>query len=321
MKQRIRATQWLPKLLVRMVLIAWFSIILYWISVNAFRHFSSVDYDASPSDAPSLPTIHPPNEADLAVQQGYEWARQNNIASHSSCKAETKHLVAMGCDRYVTEQKHIPPTPTGYDRYATTRHCVAAMHAYYDPLFQDMIEQGQHRAVSVWTHKRMEPDLKSCNNIDNIRSPQAIYEPMERLTALLKKAQQGTPLTDDDLDVVRKDYPGVTGFREHEKRNQYLATAAQLFSLAGGKSRFFPLAPPSDENLAQVCGEYETRINALKAEAHQAGEQLSDAQQSDAGSATRQTQEELVRRQNKILNEWSELAVQSKVAGCYKAGG
>ena len=97
--------------------------------------------------------------------------------------------------------------------------------------------------------------------------------------------------------------------------------AEQLFSLAGGKSRFFPLAPSSGDELAQVCGEYETRIRALKAAVHEASEQFSDAKQRDAGAATRSMQYDFARRQNQSIHEWSELADKSKAAGCYKAGG
>lgn len=321
MKPVTRTTPWLPKFLLRMAFLAGIGGILYGISRSAWHEFGSVAYDTAPVDVPSLPTIYASNEFDLAVRQGYEWAQKNNVTSHSRCKAETKYPAASGCHRYVTEQKHIPPTPTGYEMYATTGDCIAAMHAYYDPLFQDMIEQGDHHAVGVWTLKRMAPDLKSCNNFDSIRILQVIYEPLERLTALLNKSQQGTPLTDDDVEVIRKDYPGVTGFKVHEKRSQYLAMAEQLFTLAGGKARFFPLAPPSGDNLAQVCGEYETRIHALKAAVHEASEQQADAKQRNVDAAAHPGQEDLVQRQIKSINEWSELAAQSKAAGCYKAGG
>lgn len=279
----------------------------------AMRWLAQVDYDTHPSaEVPSLPTAPVFNEADEALAEGTRWAEANRVDSHETCRtALGPGLRALGCHRYVTAQKHIPPL-ANWRTHPTTRNCVAGVHAHYDPLFQDMIEQGDHHAVAVWQRKRMDPDLRECNNIDNVRIIEAVHEPLARIEAMLAHLRAAQALSEDELAQLRHDLPIVEGFREHDLRSRYLALADELLALAGGRERVFPLARPGNARddqcaaLAQQVYDHKSAFHEVVAELKQARGHTDSAQQQAA----------LIARQDELLALWVQAADDRLKVGC-----
>lgn len=211
----------------------------------AVRWLGHVDFDTHPSaDVPSQPTASVLNEADLAVAEGTRWAETHRVDSHQTCQTGLgQGLKAMGCHRYVTTHKHIPPLPD-WRTQPTTLDCRVGVYAHWEPQLQDLAEQGDHRAVLAWTHNGQDIDLRECNNIDNVRIVQAVHEPLARIEAMLAHVREGQPLSEDELVQLRHDHPVVDGFREHDLRTRYLALADELFALAGGRDQVLPQAQP-----------------------------------------------------------------------------
>lgn len=302
------------KLMVRGLVLALAALVLYGVTRHWFQKWSQVDFDVVPTDIASLPTKPMTNGEDEKSQQGYAWAQQNQVTDHSRCKAETKGSAYAGCTKYVTEQKKFPPQPLSYAGFATTGDCIAALDAFYNAYFQDQREQGRQPQF----HRYERQLYASCQNIDNTRILRVIYEPQERLNAILDKSTKGLALSQEDIDTVRMDYPTVVGFRPDPKRDQYLATAEQLFKLAGGRGLIFPLAPVTALASAEACAGFEQGIKQRKIRFEQAGEQLSKLNAlNDENSQQQRKQWQAM--QDKSINEWSELGMQSKAAGCYKA--
>ena len=277
-----------------------------------------VDYDTEPTDVASLPTAPFYNEADEANRRGYAWAKKEGVVSHSRCKAEAIRGESGGCDKYVTEQKHIPPTPTEADlrKSASAAECEVLVRAYYGPLFQDMQERGDSHAVSVWMRRRMWPDLKSCRQVDIRRSLSVIYEPTERLKAMIERVQSGQTLSDSDVERVRLDYAGVQGYMADAKRNNYLELAEQLFKISGGRERFVPDGPVMDEKDRERCVDLRTKIDSLKIAYREANEEVARSAVTGSVAADPDAMEAAVREQQKSMNEWSELGAESKALGC-----
>ncbi len=301
------------KLMVRGLVLALVALALYGVTRYLFQKWSQVDFDVVPTDVASQPTKPMTNGEDEKTQQGYAWAQQNQVTEHSRCKAKTKGSAYAGCSKYVTEQKKFPPQPLSYAGFATTGDCIAALDAFYNAYFQDQREQGHQPRFYRYERQLYE----SCQNIDNTRILRVIYEPQARLNALLDKAIKGITLSQDDIETIRMDYPTVVGFRPDPKRDQYIASAEQLFKLVGGKSLVFPLAQATTQAGAQVCAGFEQDIKQRKATAEQTGEQLAKLNAlNDENSQQQRQQWQAV--QDKSINEWSELSMQSKAAGCYK---
>jgi len=292
---------------------AWVGLVVVIAVAWAVRWLGQVDYDTHPSaEVPSLPTAPVFNEADQALAEGTRWAEANRVDSHQACQtALGPGLKARGCHRYVTALKHIPPL-ANWRTQPTTRECVAGVHAHYDPLFQDMIEQGEHHAVSVWQRKRFEPDLRECNNIDNVRIIQAVHEPLARIEAMLAHVRAGQPLSEDELAQLRYDLPVVEGFREHNLRSRYLALADELFALAGGRERVFPLAQPGSARDDQ-CAALAQQVYNHKASFHEA---VAELKQASGHTDSAQEQAALEARQNELLAIWIQAANDRLKVGC-----
>lgn len=279
----------------------------------AVRWLGQVDYDTHPSaEVPSLPTAPVFNEADEALAEGARWAKANRVDSHQTCQATLgPGLKGLGCHRYVTAQKYIPLL-ANWRTQPTTRDCVIGVHAHYDPLFQDMIEQGEYRAVSVWQRKRLEPDLRECNNIDNVRIIEAVHEPLARIEAILTHLRAGQPLSENELAQLRRDYPVVEEFREHNLRSRYLALADELFALTGGRGRVFPLAQ-SGRAREDQCAVLAQQVYRHKAAFHEA---MAESKQVSGRTESAQEQAALVTRQNELLAIWTQAANDRLKVGC-----
>lgn len=185
---------------------------------------------------------------DWAIARGYDWARNNDIRRHAACGQQWtdenhESLERLGCSKYVTEVNVlnvIKPIPVhnGWDDGTTTAECVAAVHAYWDPIVADMREKGEDHVAASRMSRDVIPALAECNNFDNIRIGRVVHEPQLRLNSILDKVKNGEPLTRQDKETVRKDYPGVKLFPENEYRTRYLNTAEELFRMAGGREQF-----------------------------------------------------------------------------------
>ena len=278
-----------------------------------------VDFDTEPTDVASMPTAPFYNEADEAHQRGYAWAKAKGMLTHARCKAEIPLVQSSGCSRFVTEQKHIPPTPTETDLLVagSVAACNAIVQAYYDPLFQDMREQGRDRAVAVWMRRRMAPDLRTCRQIGMGRSFAAVDEPSERLAALIGQVQRGQRLSEGDVETVRIDYAGVQGALADAKQQNYLEMAEQLFQIAGGKARFTPADKPvRDEKINAHCNDLRTKIDGVKLTYLQADAQVAKSAQAGSIVADPHSARAAVDARQKSMDDWSELAGQSKALAC-----
>jgi hypothetical protein len=174
------------------------------------------------------------NQADHDIQLGYEQARQRQTPSHAACKQDFKGFMEMGCHRLVTEQKHIPPyVPQGnWGGGKTTEACRAEVDAYWRAATQDQREQGHDQAADVWTRRNWSPDLRECDNYDNVRISKVVYEPTARLDQLLQRMATGTHATEEDRAQVRRDLALVGTFSEHPARKAYFDKADRFFLLA-----------------------------------------------------------------------------------------
>lgn len=277
-----------------------------------------VDFDTEPTDIASMATAPFYNEASEANQRGYAWAKAKGMVTHAQCKTEISSAQSLGCSRFVTEQKHIPPTPTETDLLVagSVAACAAVVQAYYDPLFQDIRERGLDRAVAVRMRRHMGPDLRTCSQIGKGRSFAVVHEPSERLAALIERVQRGQLISEGDVETVRIDYAGVQGASADAKQQSYLAMAEQLFQIAGGKARFVPDTSVRDEKVNARCTELRTKIDGVKLTYRQADSQV--AKSAEAGSilADPHTARAAVRERQNSMDEWSELAGQSKALAC-----
>jgi hypothetical protein len=176
------------------------------------------------------------NQPEHEILMGHDQAEAQAITSHAACKAAFKGFMTMGCHRYVTEQKNIPP----YVRQGnwiggkTTEQCRAEVNAYWQAVTQDQREKGDGHAADVWTRRSWSPDLQECQNYDNLRISKVIYKPTERLDKLLQQMAEGGRAMKQDKAVVRQDILLVSTYPDHEAKRAYLAKADRFFQLADG---------------------------------------------------------------------------------------
>lgn len=223
-----------------------------------------VEYDTRPSpEVPSRPTAPIFNESEQAILEGRRWAEQNTVSSHQACRSTLgTGLQALGCHRYVTAQKDIPPLPA-WRSQPSTRACQAGVRAHWDPILQDMAERGDHQSVASWG-RDFAIDLSECNNIDAVRIIRVVHEPMTRLESMQAKLQAGGALSEADKEQLRHDFPLVEEFKDHPERSRYLALASSLFALLGGHAEVFPLAPPENTR-ADRCAALTRKVIDSKA--------------------------------------------------------
>lgn len=270
------------------------------------------------ADVPSGPTVLPVNEANQALQEGRQWAKTNGITHHRACKEGLgPGLRALGCHYHVTALKTIPPLERDGLTQPRTRDCVAAVRAHYDPRLQDMVEKGDHHAADSWQRRTVDPLVKQCNNIDNVRILGAVHEPLARLNAMLGQLRSGQTLSGADLTVLRREYPEVELFRDHPERTRYLASAQELFGLLGGREQVFPLALQGVARDDQ-CKALAQQVAALKKAFHESLESAApDAQAANpvASRAANATSPE-VARQDQLLAQWAQAEDARQKVGC-----
>lgn len=230
--------------------------------------------------------IKEPNSAEKAINEGYEWARQNDVRNHAQCRSrwtddDHNALQRGGCSKYVTEVNvvnKLKPIPhhESWDDGTTTAQCVAEVRAYWDPVLQDMIEQGNAQAVEAEINGSVNPALRQCNNFDNIRISHVIHEPQLRLAVILRKVKAGKSLSGRDKLTIRNDHPGVFDFPENEYRTKYLNTLEEIFSIAGGKDEVFSDKQIEDDGSANSSDEDDEDSMVIKAEKYAEQHQLNN---------------------------------------------
>lgn len=298
---------------VRMVVIALAGVALLLVTLRAKRPSpKEVEFDTEPNEMASQPTQPFHNEAGEANKRGYAWAQTQVTVSHAHCKTQSQRNQWAGCSKFVTEQKHIPPTPTETEllMFPTAAACSDRVQVYYDTLFGDMLEQGLHHAVAVNRRRHMARDLQTCSQIDVVRSLTVIYEPTQRLKALIEKVERGHTLTMEEVQSVGREYVRVEGFMADAGRDRYLQMAEQLFKTAGGKARFVAATPIMKEADGPRCDDLRAQIERHKLAYHKASAQ---------GGNGSQAGPEALREQQDHLDAWSTLAGQSQALGCPKA--
>jgi hypothetical protein len=280
---------------------------------GAWHWLGQVDYPRQAStEFPSAPATVEVNEADLAVKEGAEWARSQGTATHNDCDSRFgQNLRALGCHNKVTASKVIPPL-VPWNTHPTTRACLAAVHAHYDPWLLDMVERGNHHAARVNARRHLEPDLRQCQNVDNGRILRDVYEPLERLNATLANLRRGQPLSGAELDQLRRDIPVVEAFRPDPMRSSYLAAADELFSVVGGRERIFPLAPSSGAASESRCAALAETVESTRAGFHALQASATDAElePGSSGSSKRRLQ------QDEALSRWTQAATERVLTGC-----
>ncbi len=198
------------------------------------------------------------NQPDFEILSGYDAAKQKQISTHAACAASFQHFFKTGCQKYVTEQKIFPPRiqQGNWGSGKTTAQCVAEVNAYWEPRIQEEQEKGGAHAAASWTSRHWGPDLKECQNYDNIRIGQVIHEPAARLDEILKRLSQGGKASEADRDTIRKDMPAVSAFPDNAYRSAYLGKVERFYRLEDGSEKPFieqPLQLTCEEIAAELA--------------------------------------------------------------------
>ncbi len=252
------------------------------------------------------------NMADVEIQEGYALAKEKGLTTHAECRLLDKVWHKAGCDRYVTEQV-MPPhiRQEHFDSGKTTEQCRAEVNAYYEVYVRDLAETGHDRAPNAVTKRHWLPELKECQNYDNLRIDKVIYQPTYRLDAILNRVEQGAPISEEDRSVVLKDSDLVATFPEHKYKRAYLAKREYFFQIAGGLIK--PRAPAAPPPLLS-CAEYQARLDELVKIERQTIEAQA-ALDRKVGEDNRQWAT-LNQRRIDWLWDWKSNTDGAKVAGC-----
>lgn len=202
------------------------------------------------------------NQPDFEIMSGYDAAKQKQITTHADCAIAFQHFYKSGCQKYVTEQKAFPPKiqQGNWGSGKTTVQCVAEVNAYWEPRIREEQEKGGDYAAASWTRRDWGPDLKECQNYDNVRIGKVIHEPAGRLDEILKRLEQGGRATAADRETIRRDMPGVSTYPDHEYRTAYLNRAERFFQIADGTNR-----PIIERSLRMSCEEIAAELDRLHA--------------------------------------------------------
>jgi hypothetical protein len=200
------------------------------------------------------------NEAEYHSMSGYDGAKQHGITTHAECKRMGKTFEAYGCHRYVTEQKHFPPhiRQGNFGSDKTTAQCLAEVNAYWEPVLQDMREQGDDHAANVRAAKDWWPDQQECQNYDNIRIGEVIHKPASRLQTILNKVEDGGSISDQDRATVLNDLVRVSNFPDNPYKQAYIEKSKYFFQLADGKIQL-----PKKIRLKLSCREFQAKLDEL----------------------------------------------------------
>lgn len=205
------------------------------------------------------------NKAEYDFMVGYDAAKEKTITAHADCNSAypspQQFLLKEGCQKYVTEQKHFPPhvKQGHWDSGKTTAECRAEVNAYWDAQILDTKERGGSYKYMGIDNSPIEQELKECQNYDHVRILKVVYEPMNRLDALLEKLEQGGVASPEDRKIVRNDMQQVSTFPENQDTRAYFEKTDRFFQLADG------LVKPQVEHPLQLsCEEFARTIEELR---------------------------------------------------------
>lgn len=161
---------------------------------------------------------------EYVLQLGYDEAAKNKIRTHAACLASYRGLRLIGCHKYVTEHKGMPPHVVQGDWGSgkTTAKCRAEVEAYWAAVTRDEVEKNGPKAPLPWTRSDWAPELKSCDNYDRMRVADEVVEPLYRLEAILRRLDQGGAVSPRDRETVRADTARVMAGPETPQRIEYL---------------------------------------------------------------------------------------------------
>lgn len=251
------------------------------------------------------------SEFDQDNEQGYAQARRDHIASHADCRKLVNSFMISGCQRYVTEQKHIPPAPpqAAYNSGKSTATCVAEVNAHWEPLIQDLRERGDEYAADTASRTDWDPELQNCQNYDHVRIGKVIHEPAARLREMMKKLEDGGKATDEDVATVRRDLPGVESFPDNQYRAAYLQEARYFLDIAEGKAK-----PPEKIKIKLSCNKLQEKIRQLlQSEEDMIREQR---QLNRSSPAENQRWEALNKARIHWLGDWKRYTDTANASGC-----
>jgi hypothetical protein len=158
------------------------------------------------------------------TQLGHDQAKALGVNRHADCKVQFKGWMERGCHQWVTEAKHIPPhvQQGNWVGGKTTAQCLTEVDAHWSAVTLDMQEQGNAHAAEVWRYRSWAPERQECQNYDNVRITEVIYEPTERLQAWLQKVEHGSALTADEQAALKRDMALVSTYPDHAAKRAYL---------------------------------------------------------------------------------------------------
>jgi hypothetical protein len=156
---------------------------------------------------------------DHFLEVGYEGARSRKLTTHAACAKQFKNVQLVGCQKYVSEHKVMPPhvQQGNWDSGKSSAQCRAEVEAYWNAMARDEKEKGGTLPPKQWAG-----ELQACQNYDNVRVSKSVVEPGYRLDAILKRLDAGGHVTEKDREQVRKDTEMVMGYPENEQRKAYL---------------------------------------------------------------------------------------------------
>jgi hypothetical protein len=188
-----------------------------------------IELPTQQQDLPADPTYR--NASGEIVQQpehdtqvGHDQAKVLGISRHADCEVQFKGWMKRGCHQWVTEAKHIPPhvQQGNWVGGKTTAQCLTEVDAFWRAVTQDEREQGNAHAAEVWTRRSWMPERQECQNYDNVRITEVIYEPTDRLQAWLKKVEQGVQLSEQEQAMLKRDMALVSTYPDHAAKRAYL---------------------------------------------------------------------------------------------------
>jgi hypothetical protein len=186
-------------------------------------------------DLPADPTYR--NASGEIIQQpehdtqlGHDQAQALGIRQHADCETQFKGWLKRGCHQWVTKAKQIPPhVPQGnWVGGKTTAQCLSEVDAFWRAVTQDEREQGNTHAAEVWTRRSWMPERQECQNYDNVRITEVIYEPTDRLEAWRQKVGHGSSLTAQEQAMLKRDMALVSTYPDHPAKRAYQVKVDEL---------------------------------------------------------------------------------------------
>jgi hypothetical protein len=161
---------------------------------------------------------------EYAVEDGYDMAAQRKLSTHRACLESFKSLRLVGCHKYVTEHKGLPPhvVQGNFGSGKSSAQCRTEVERYWAAIVRDEQEKNGPAAKPAFVRQDWAPELKSCDNYDRVRMADNVTEPLFRLDAILKKLDGGGSVSPKDRETVRADTATVMDFPDNAQRQEYL---------------------------------------------------------------------------------------------------